>query len=237
MDIQIGQKEIARQRITGQTYKNFVESHAKAFWNGLKKWSWREFLREDRISGVLPLFLIGLYAGRKKIFSDINFHQQFLRKAMWWCFIVGATGIAISSGFDAWNFMNDIKPGSYSVLIRGLISTSWELGAMIMALGYVAWKKRLSFLIPLGRMALTSFLLQAIARTLVFESFGFGLAGKIGPFWGSMLALLVFVILIFFSRWWFKHFRIGPAEWLWRSLTYLKFQPMRLKAEDKKEVT
>lgn len=153
--------------------------------------------------------------------------------------------MTISLGFDAWNFMNNIQPGSYSGSTRTLVSKSWELGAMILALGYVAaltlmlekieWKRRLSFLIPLGRMALTNFLLQAIARTLVFESFGFGLAGKIDPFWRLMLALLVFVILIFISHWWFKRFRIGPAEWLWRSLTYLRFQPLRLNDPDEKK--
>jgi uncharacterized protein len=30
------------------------------------------------------------------------------------------------------------------------------------------------------------------------------------------------------SRIWLSHFRFGPAEWLWRSLTYWKRQPMRL---------
>ena len=246
MDIQKAQKLIAEQKINRQTYKDFVVKNAKGIWNGFKNWSWREFITEDRISGILPLFLIGLYAGRRKIFTDSGLNKQFLTRTMWWCFILGVTGITISTGFDAWNFINDIKPGSYSALIRNLVSKSWELGAMILALGYVAaltlmvermeWKKRLSFLIPLGRMALTNFLLQAIARTVVFENFGFGLAGKIGPFWRLILALLVFMILIFISHWWFKRFRMGPVEWLWRSLTYLKFQPMRLKEADKSEI-
>ena len=32
------------------------------------------------------------------------------------------------------------------------------------------------------------------------------------------------------------NFKNGPFELLWRSLTYLKFQPMRLKAADKKKL-
>ena len=81
-------------------------------------------------------------------------------------------------------------------------------------------------------MALTVYVLQAIARTLIFDSFWMGLSGKIGSFYRLLLALSVILILIIVSRLWFKYFRFGPLEWLWRSLTYLKFQPMKLKASD-----
>jgi len=30
------------------------------------------------------------------------------------------------------------------------------------------------------------------------------------------------------SAWWLKRFRFGPAEWLWRKLTYGDVPPMRL---------
>jgi uncharacterized protein len=38
----------------------------------------------------------------------------------------------------------------------------------------------------------------------------------------------VFILLVLFSTWWLKRFRFGPFEWLWRSLTYWKLQPMRV---------
>ncbi|MYI84232.1 MAG: DUF418 domain-containing protein, partial [Rhodothermaceae bacterium] len=28
--------------------------------------------------------------------------------------------------------------------------------------------------------------------------------------------------------WWLKRFRFGPLEWVWRSGTYMKPQPMRV---------
>ena len=112
-----------------------------------------------------------------------------------------------------------------------------------MALGIVAWltlqfekpnwKNRFSFFTPVGRMGLTNYiLLLALADLFIMGDYGFGLAGKIGPFLRLMIAIAVFALIIFISDWWFKRFRIGPAEWLWRSLTYLKFQPMRLKKPD-----
>jgi len=44
---------------------------------------------------------------------------------------------------------------------------------------------------------------------------------------GILLTVVIFLALIPFSHWWMKRFRYGPVEWLWRSMTYLKAQPMR----------
>ena len=162
---------------------------------------------------------------------------------MKWGLVIGFAGVAINLGFEAWNFVtgNNWDWHAYTILTLTLIDFSWSLGVMILALGYVAgitllleklsWQKRLSFLAPVGRMGLTNYLLHTIPYLVIFH-FGFDLAGKIGPFYRLLLALPVFVIMIFTSRWWFKHFRIGPAEWIWRSLSYWKKQPMRLKPAD-----
>ena len=229
-----------------QSYKKFVIGNAKAFWNGLKNWSWKNYFWGFSIKGILPLFLMGLYFGRRKVFYNISENRLFLKKVMKWGLLVGMTSFAIALGFEAWNYFNDIKEESYSFLTRHLMYAAWDfLGVMGMALGYVAgmalllentnWNKRLSFLGPIGRMGLTNYLLQAIIISITIDSYGFNLNGKAGPFWRLIMALATFAFIIFISHWWFKRFRIGPAEWLWRSLTYLKFQPMRLKAEDKKE--
>ena len=44
---------------------------------------------------------------------------------------------------------------------------------------------------------------------------------------GHGTALVIFAVQVAFSHWWLARFRFGPAEWLWRSLTYRKAQPMR----------
>ena len=102
------------------------------------------------------------------------------------------------------------------------------IAALTLLVEKESWKKRLSFLAPIGRMGLTNYILHAIAFILIFEDYGLGLYGKTGGLYRIMLGIPVFVLLYLFSRWWLRHFRYGPFEWLWRSLTYLKFQPMRL---------
>ena len=228
-----------------QSYKSFIEGNARTFWNGLKNWGWLSYFWGGEISGILPFFLIGLYAGRRKIFLEISANRQFLLKVIRWGFLMGLTGVGIFVGFDVWNYITGTKMGSFSYLTQILVKKTGSLGTILIALAYVAgltllleninWRKRLSFLSPVGRMGLTNYLLHSAIITLTIDGYGLHLAGKIGPFWRLILALLVFMILIFISRWWFKHFRIGPAEWLWRSLTYLKFQPMRIQQPDKAE--
>ena len=253
VSIEEARKNIAQRRAANnsqevKSYKAFIIKKANEVWQGYKNWSWSDFFWGFKISGILPLFLMGLYFGRKKIFYDISQNRLFLRKVMKWGLLIGMTSFAIALGFRAWNYVNDIKPESYSFLTNYLMYAAWDfLGVMGMALGYVAgmallledniWKTRLSFLAPIGRMGLTNYLLQAVIISIIIDAYGFGLNGKAGPAWRLLMALITFFFISFASRWWFKRFRIGPAEWLWRSLTYLKFQPMRLKTTDKNENT
>ena len=249
-DLQHALKEQLRQRKHGNfandttTYKQFIAGNSKKIWNRFKTWSWSDFFWGSDISDILPFFLIGLYAGRRRIFYDVESNKPFLKKVMEWGFILGITGMSINLGFEAWNYINAIYWSDYSPITRSWVNLSWNLGVMAMTFAYAAgltlllenvdWKKRLSFLAPVGRMGFTNYLLQTIPYIILFH-YGFNLSGKIGPFYRLLLALPVYVSLIFLSRWWFKHFTIGPVEWLWRSLTYLKFQPMRLKASNKNE--
>ncbi len=222
------------------SYKEFIKNNAQKIWNRFKTWSWSSFFWVSDDPDILSFFLIGLYVGRRRIFYDVAGNKPFLKKVMWCGFIIGVTGISINLGFEAWNFINGINWGSYSPITWSWFNLSWKLGVMAMTLAYVAglaillenvnWKKRLSFLAPVGRMGFTNYLLHTIPYVLIFH-YGLGLSGKIGCFYRLLLALPVYVALIFLSRWWFKYFSMGPVEWLWRSLTYLTFQPMRLNKE------
>ena len=76
-------------------------------------------------------------------------------------------------------------------------------------------------------MALTNYLLHAIILLLVFFGVGFGLIGKVSNAWIPIIAVSLFAAQLLLSRAWLRHFRFGPAEWLWRTLTYGRLQPMR----------
>ena len=77
-------------------------------------------------------------------------------------------------------------------------------------------------------MCLTNYLVQSVIWVWLFFGYGLGWYGKVGLFDRVLLAILVYVFHVVTSQWWLRRFRFGPAEWLWRSLTYGQFQPMRV---------
>jgi uncharacterized protein len=97
---------------------------------------------------------------------------------------------------------------------------------LIVKSGAVSWlTKRLA---AVGRMALSNYLTHSIVCTTLFYGYGFGLFGDINRTGLAAIVLIIWVFQLLISPIWLRHFRFGPAEWLWRSLTYWKLQPMRV---------
>jgi uncharacterized protein len=78
-----------------------------------------------------------------------------------------------------------------------------------------------------GRMGLTSYLMQALIGTWLLFSYGLALLGNFGASVWAAISLMVFILQIIFSKWWLGRFQYGPVEWLWRSLTYFKVWPLK----------
>jgi uncharacterized protein len=81
-----------------------------------------------------------------------------------------------------------------------------------------------------GRMALSNYLCDSIVFTTLFYGYGFDFFGSLHRPLLYALVLTMWTAQLLISPLWLEHFRFGPAEWLWRSLTYWKPQPMRLRA-------
>jgi uncharacterized protein len=77
-----------------------------------------------------------------------------------------------------------------------------------------------------GRMALTNYLMHTIICTTIFYGHGFGLFGTLERTEQLMVVVAIWIAQLIWSPLWLSKFRFGPFEWLWRSLTYLKPQPM-----------
>jgi len=90
------------------------------------------------------------------------------------------------------------------------------------------WRRWLTAPAPAGRMALTNYLAQSFVAMGLFYGVGLGWGGQVGPTLLVPLALIVFAAQVQLSALWLRHYRYGPAEWLWRSLTYGQRQPMRV---------
>lgn len=79
-----------------------------------------------------------------------------------------------------------------------------------------------------GQMALTSYLAQSIVFGLIFYGYGGGLFGQLATAPVAIFGIAFYIAQLFFSQWWLSRYRFGPFEWIWRSLTYGRRQPMSL---------
>ena len=189
--------------------------------------------------GVIGMFLIGHYFGRRQLFRNIDDSLPFFRKLLWWGLILGLTGNLI--------YVLLIPPLSRAMPSPPLLiaMAGQGFGAPALSLFYVASftllsrrlssKKRLSPLASVGRVPLSNYLAQSIICTLLFYGYGLGLFGQVDKATGVLLTIAIYTALVLLSVWWTSRFQFGPAEWLWRSVTYLSLQPMRKDSKAAKE--
>jgi len=181
---------------------------------------------------VLAMFVLGLWFWRTRRFQDLDNNQPFFRKLMWVCLVLGLAG---NWAYALYRGQSNPAIPSFNSL-RAAVSIA--VGAPSMCLFYLSlfarlattgWGRKLIHpFAAVGRTALSNYLFQTLVFTTIFYGYGFGLFGKVGPAAGLAMVVPVYVIQVLISNWWVKRFRFGPVEWLWRSLTYGKRQPMRL---------
>ncbi len=85
-------------------------------------------------------------------------------------------------------------------------------------------------LAAVGRMAFTNYILDTVVCTFIFYGWGLGYFGKASRVEQFATVLAIWAVQLIVSPLWLSRFQFGPLEWLWRSLTYWKPQPMRKRA-------
>ncbi len=179
-------------------------------------------------------FLVGLWLGRRLLAAGPAGLLPAARRIAPWALSIGLIVNFVLAGstffFDAW-----IPDASTALLL------AWfplDIGIAVLSLGYAclllvlhedrpAWRHRIGVLAPVGRMALTNYLAHSALFVLLFYGIGTGLLGRVGTAGSVLMCLIIFAAQIELSAWWLRRFRFGPMEWLWRSLTYGRAQPMR----------
>jgi len=182
---------------------------------------------------VLALFLLGLYAGRRRILHDISAHLPFIRRVQRWGLMIGVAGnvaFAVGGAFEPSPTSVTQNVGRLCLVVAAPAMMLFYASTIILLTQREIWRRRLAPLAAVGRTALSNYLLQSLICTTIFYGYGLALFGKVGPSAGLLLTITIFLIQIPLSVWWLRRFQFGPVEWLWRSLTYWQRQPMRASA-------
>jgi uncharacterized protein len=190
---------------------------------------------------VFAMFLLGVSVGRSGFLRDIPGNAAALSRVRAWGlgFGLGAMGVeqvlAATAGYAVFR----VQRGGPGVQLAG--DLLFAFGTTSLALGYAAalvlaartprGRVALAPLAAVGRLSLTVYLTQTLMFTTLFYGYGFGLAFRLGPAAVTGWALVLFAVQVVACQWWSRRFRFGPMEWLSRSLTYLAWQPLRLRTD------
>ncbi|MEC5146122.1 DUF418 domain-containing protein [Chitinophaga sp. 212800010-3] len=173
---------------------------------------------------IFAMFLLGAYAGKRRIFHDPEQHIVFIRRVQLGSAMIGwpialLSLLYISAGHSTAVYSYAQVFSSY---IAGPAIGIFYIATIIRLLRCTTWQRILLPFQAAGRMAATNYLLQSVICVSVYYSFGGGLYAGIGPLAILWIWATIFVVQLAVSSWWMSHFRFGPVEWLWRSLTYGK---------------
>jgi uncharacterized protein len=185
---------------------------------------WAGLLLQMRLPKILAMFLLGFYAYRKGYFQRSLDHRPFIRKVM----IYGLGLGLVCNPLFAWFARSEADfPPSVSGMI-GIVM--YGIGVPALAVGIAAsivtlwqnaaWKKVLGVFAPVGRMALTNYLMQTAISLFIFYGWGLGYYGKVGALNATLLAFAIFAVQVVISKVWLRYFAYGPVEWIWRQFTY-----------------
>ena len=239
--------EASRQGITEENFATWLrdaDSYPKMFaflCQGACERMW-EFVEGHRLPKVVGLFMLGYLIGKHRLYA--RFEELPLRKV---CFVAFAVGVPMSILY-AWSATHGHPWG------QTVHSLLYAASVIPMAAGYVMamclWYQNcqlstrpkdacyqrdariFNWLAAPGRMALSNYISQSLVGVLLFYGLGFGLGCSFGLVYVELTAFAVFVLQIVICKWWFRHFRFGPLEWVWRMLTYGRYFQFKVTKED-----
>jgi uncharacterized protein len=177
---------------------------------------------------VLGTFLIGFAVGRAGWVADLAGHRPQLRRVA----IVGIlVGLPLNIGPALLGPLGidgpaGVDPATISPALSILSALGQTIGGPVLAAGYLAalalwWSRRGRTprpLTALGRVALSAYLLQSLLALVVFA--GFSLYGRLGTASSLLVVAGIWAVLLTVAPLWVSRLGQGPAERLWRRLTY-----------------
>ena len=207
--------------------------------------NWQFFKEYHQMYIIYPnmifSFLLGFYFERIGVLKKIEADRKLRKKLLTWFFILTALFCFLFYGW-LWTDAGGKALDNFITApwLKSIFADFMRLLYMVKQLVHVAFyalllisinstergKKFLQPLARFGQMALSNYLIQSII--LVPYALMFNKFNNMPPFSGFTLFCIVLIFQLFFSTAWLRRFRFGPFEWLLRSFTYWKWQPIKI---------
>lgn len=179
-----------------------------------------------RVFQTASLFMLGMLAGRTKLFLNTENNLLFWKKALIisiLCFfpLNGLTAL-IPQFVENENVLKSLK-----VIISPLANLMFMIFmvSLIINLYYTTnFSRILGKLAPYGKMTLTAYVTQSIIGSFLFYNWGLGLHDKLSITYSFLVGIILFLIQYSFACWWMKSHRHGPLEYIWKKATWINIK-------------
>jgi uncharacterized protein len=183
----------------------------------------------DAFSRALAMMLVGMALYRSGVLRGAADDRTYTRMIRW--------GFGLGIPLAALSLWVRYAADWDATFVLGAGAIPNLAATVAMSLGYAGlimrWCRATSGsglqgrLAAVGQTALSNYIFQSVAATLVFYSYGLGWFGSVSRPGQMAVVVVIWTIQLIASPWWIARFRFGPLEWLWRTLTYLRPQPIR----------
>lgn len=170
------------------------------------------------------LMAVGAAAWRARILAEPDRHRRLLWATFLSGVLLGVPGTALSVSPTSTGQLTQFLP---EILVSGaFLPLALAYGAGVVLVMRSPRVLRLAAPVAaLGQMALTNYLMQSVVLSLVFHGYGLGMFGQPAAV-ATALGVALYGLQLLLSLAWLRRYRFGPVEWLWRSLTYGRWQPL-----------
>jgi uncharacterized protein len=183
---------------------------------------WADLFATVRFPKVLGMFVLGLWTVRTGLALSPADRRETLKqwRLLGWGIGLPANIIA-TWAFEQWSYLPPSVGGFLGVVMQAVGIPMLALGyAATIALLVVDGRRFITVFAPVGRMALTNYLMHSVICVTLSYGFGFGLWWHTGAARAMAIAAAIILVQIPLSAWWLSRYRFGPVEWGWRRLTY-----------------
>ncbi|MBB3724374.1 DUF418 domain-containing protein [Nonomuraea dietziae] len=166
--------------------------------------------------GALAMFLLGLAAGKSRLFERPGDWAHRAPAVQWIGFTVGLPTAVLYSVLIDHSGVAMLAATALNTLTSPLLAAAYVVTLLRLARRFPSVPAALT---PAGRAAASNYLGQSVLACLVFSGYGLGLAGRIPPLGVVAIAVAMYAVLLALSAWWLREHRYGPVEHLLRRLT------------------
>ena len=182
------------------------------------KWSY--YIETGRVFEIAGLFLVGMVLQRRALFARAG-----ELRGLWLAILAGGGALWAVAAFvqplvlpTGGHAMTDESLQSALGIYRALGATAFQV-----ALFVLAWHSRLrpalATLVPAGRMTLTLYVGQSLVFAPILYGYGLGQWDDLTTAETVVWGFAAFALQVALAALWFRHYRYGPLEWLWRAAT------------------